>query len=490
MEIAKLALSPNLSDKIMFVNQLGELTSKFDEEFINKQLLPFLINWYNSNQIEIGRVLSTKLSYLVFDAVSKAALTTLICVLALSDDRIIRTNIINFFSTHKNKQLLLSLCGRLSKSNYDSVRCLVPKLITSLTSTENQKKLVEVLSEDKSYCVKETLVKMIPKFSETLQLFTIQKMLKCKEPKLRQILALVTKDTKHFNTEVFPALIKDSDWYVQASILKAAGETKDPAGLIKDIIEQYTGNWEIKVSVIKSLTAILKAFPDTKFEEEKDIYELFKVAFPEMIESYLGQVVINLLLELIKRKFFAADSNEFRNIILSIFNSNYQNNWGYFLNQTISRTDFNFVEFVMEIHIQLAVKCLQSHDWRQRAKLMETFEGMYKKIETENTHQYIINLALSACQDTTQPVRVAASNFLVKIAENNFEELSKMFSLLIDSDNFRNRQVGFMIALGLLQNSKNEEIINFAKVSVEKLKNDPQETVRNIQLLYDDMNGH
>lgn len=483
MEIARLAFSPDKRDHLAFVNRIDELTAAYGYSFVNTQMLPFLINWYNPTLIEIGRILSQKCQSIISDTSPLGLVSAFISVLALSNDVAINKNLTCFFSNFNNKHCIETICTKLASSDYDNVRAIVAYLLKSVKNENIQKLLIQKLASDRSFSVKMSLLRLINETPEDLSLFVAEQLMQVPDAKLRHLVATLTKNHSYFSRSIFPVLIKDPDWFVRASAIKAASESNNPGAMLNDLVQAYNDVWEIKVMIMKIISTLLLKSPE-RFENEDHVFALFQRAFPELLESSLGIQVIHLFLGLIKHGYFKPDADDFRGYVYAIYNSQIQSNWCYFLKSAIKNNDFDYTPYLMETHLQFAVKCLQSFDYTIREQMMKIFTDLYAKINDENTHKYLISLSLSACQDQANPVRVASAEFLIKIATLQFDNLSQMIQLLAESSDFRNRQVGYMIILGLLNTSNDEKILEFARKAKEKLSNDPQVVVRNIEAIY------
>ena len=479
----KLAFSNDKNQRTEFANSVGEICNHFNQEFVAKQLIQFLTNWYNPNNIEEGIALSNSLPEILEKAEKTVFIAPLIKVLLISESDQISQKVLDVLTKYSSPQEIALLIQNFNSIKYDIIQGFSPKIIPLLESLDLQKELITPLFSCTSFFVRFSVLKMIPKFSPELALFVTEALMHDPQGKIRQLIPAAAVSFDFFPGLVVKNLKADYEWAVRAAVATKACCFSRPEYVLNDVIELFNDQtWEVKNASLKSLTSIFAKFPETKFpEHERYVAQMVAYSFPQLIRSLLGNQTLDLMFELVKRNSFGPEAPETNAIISELLNIDTSSVWSYFFKSIFSGDATIYIPFLKNCYKQIIEKVLTSKNWRDRDNTVKIFSKMLQLFNDEETKVFLLDAAKKLCYDEAFLIRENAAKFIVEqcISEGK-NEIPEIVTEMKQSTSFRERQVSVIILHELLCLATDDAFKAKLISEIELFKQDEYENVRSL----------
>ena len=481
----KLAFSSQRSYILQFAGRINAICPYFKQDFIVHQFIPFLTNWYDSNDAEVGILLSTQLRGILDIAQSVLYMTPFLKVLILSENKEINHNILSFLSNLKGSLEMPYLIANFNNTYYDPIRAFSPKIIDLIATVDQQKEMLTPSLKDISYMVKYAVLSSLKNYSPELAQYATEYLLKDANGKIRQYIPAATYKFDFFPTLVLPSLKQDYEWTVRAAVAIKAGSYANPELVFNDLIELFNDNtWEVKLNVIRAFTNIFTVQTEKRFDQyEQYITQLILYSFVNLVQSLLGNATIDLVLALMVRGDIPADSQECTGILSTIITIEISSIWTHFMKHIFAVDPTPYVPFLGLCFKQLIDKIARSKKWRDREMIIEYFPKFLTLFPGEETSQYLLGVASAFCTDEAFPVREKAAAFIAySLVQSDATTIHEYVLGLGQSQSYRDRQVSLQILVIMYKLTQNEEFKNVILAEIEKFKNDPYDNVRELAI--------
>jgi HEAT repeat protein len=339
-----------------------------------------------------------------------------------------------------------------------------------ILNTDEEKHVVFslLITPGAPFKVRYAVARSIPNLSDGLALVVLAGLLSDLSAKIRGILPVVAASRPFFLPSVAPQIAMDHDWSVRASLASALVSTTDPlaaiavgAQLLRD------GVWQVKLCVLRSLTAIIRNLDRSiEIREIETIRRLLEATRAQYQIVSLKKAIIDLFIVLYTR----APADNDRELTSALVCQEEGSVQLYFLTQAVALQAPRLIGFIEGQLLEIVTQLSKSEHWRHRLGIVDLLTSLIDVTGNVTLKKPFSDLCFKLLKDEATPVRGAAAKQVVKVTDLAIVdgELPPTVSQLRNGT-FRDRQAAILLIHELYKTVASDEDKSVLRAQLESL---------------------
>jgi HEAT repeat protein len=454
--------------QLNFIAQIPLILIAFRPDWISTQFLPFLAKWVPPNNHSVVTALLSTVPRLI-ELASLDAATPLFEAVFSADDTDRTTALVSIILKFTVDQTAAICLTRLSRSTWDCVRAVVPRLIGVVKGEEVRHQILKSLLEPGApFKVRYAVARSVPDLSDSLARLIVGALLDDPNGRIRGILPLATAPRSFFFEIIAPAAAGDLDWVVRGSVASALINTGDPPRAIPigvKLLEDAV--WQVKLCALRSLTDIIR-----KLDQEVQISEAdrLRILIAHARTQYqivtLKKAIIDLFIVMYARAPVQTDE-AFVAQLLATEEGAVQL---YFLTAAVRLGATELIPFEDEQILRIVTRLSKSEHWSERLGLVELLTELAAVPAGQELREHFAELCFTMLRDEASPVRRSAAKQLATIGEVALVDgkLPPQVLELAESRTFRDRQAAVMLIRHIYAQATAEEDKEVLRAQLER----------------------
>ena len=480
------ALTQDENQQLEFASRIDQIVSAFPPKIVSQEIYPFLAAWIPRNSQKIVSTLCSKVDKLASVTDAFVALAPVVESLLASE---------NAANAKVLKEKLLTVKGtpglnangflkRLASSPLDFVRSFIPRVISLLSSDEDQRAIFSTIAFDHAFKVRFSVCLAIPRLPEELAKQVAISLQADSNSRIKALLPVVCMKSSFWFTSLAEQLTNDHDWSVRASVAKELVNATDTESALKYCCQLIEDNvWQVIYCALTSLTAILKRQknPVDSAQFSKILDTLLRIMpFPQVT---LKNAVIDAFLAILQTT--KLDESKVSQFVNDVITKQPPNTKLHFLNSVSNSGLSQIIVHMRDKLYAVVVSLLASDQWRTRLGIIQAVNNLAALNGEEELNKRFSDLCFQTLDDEATPVRDAAAEELAKffIAQKTGKLYPDSFLTLKQANSFRKRQSALKLLLYIARQSP-PDIKAKVIAEMKSFQNDPCENVVNLSKHY------
>ena len=462
-QLVTAAISGTEQGQKKFAENIPAVLKTLDAASVRDQLVPFLRSWMPYNNKPAMLALSSHVGELARSAGGLKPVACIVQCLLATESLEVESQILSALEGFRGDAMLEELIQTLLPAPYDFVRAAVVKLLLLVGNDGFVQRTLQTLATDPAYLVKYAVAEAMKKVSATTAQEIVPVLAKDRHTRIRSLLAHDLYDQPYYFSFV-PALVKDSDWCVRATVATALGQTKEiekAAPLCEQLIED--GVWQVQTCALRSLTHILTENPSFDFELHVQLVSLLDDSRNPLklaaIDCFFAQRKVD---QTAVGQILARLGKEPGEVKLKFLEACKCRSYGGALADTVTT---------------LVKELCQDPKWRIRLGVVSILDGLAQVIGNSDITKEFMSICETMVDDSAFPVRQAAIEHLAANYVREGDSIPAFLEALRKQDSYRKRQTAIGILATMRKLTTSDTLKQKIQTELESLVNDPINSV-------------